>query len=190
MSYYLTMDDEKNFGPELLDVATRAARQALAPELQQLHNENLALQSQLDLAKKAAIDRALDAAIPNWREINSDDGGHAPARPNPRPGMVTLGARARGGRPRRPHPRRPVKFIVNKKLAWPGDGAKVSPMPRAANANAASAIRFMIVIPLNRPPQPPRSRRAAVDVAATQGQFVRHVTHPSRSLSGRMSVGV
>jgi hypothetical protein len=77
MSYYLTMDDEKNFGPELLDVATRAARQALAPELQQLHNENLALQSQLDLAKKAAIDRALDAAIPNWREINSDERFHA-----------------------------------------------------------------------------------------------------------------
>jgi hypothetical protein len=77
MSYYLTMDDERNFGPELLDVATRAARQAMAPELQQLHEENLALQSQVDAAKKATIDQYLDAHVPNWREINRSERFHA-----------------------------------------------------------------------------------------------------------------
>jgi hypothetical protein len=35
-------------------------------------------------------------------------------------------------------------------------------------------LRFMIVTPLNRPPQLRRSRCAAMDVAATQSQFMRH----------------
>jgi hypothetical protein len=77
MSHYLTIDDERNFGPELLDVATRAARQAMAPELQQLHDENLAMQNQLNANTKARIDRELDAAIPNWREINNSESFHA-----------------------------------------------------------------------------------------------------------------
>jgi len=74
---YLTYEDEKNFGPELLDVATRAARHALAPELQQLHNENLALQDQLDAATKMTIDQFLDANVPNWRQINNDERFHS-----------------------------------------------------------------------------------------------------------------
>src|SRR5262249_23789443 len=61
------------------------------------------------------------------------------------------------------------KLIVK---ARAGANARVSPMPRAANATTASAIRFMIGIPLNRPRQPSRARRAAV--AATQVNFVRH----------------
>jgi hypothetical protein len=77
MSYYLTMDDERNFGPELLDVATRAARQAMAPELQQLHAENQHLHDQLTSTKKLAIDQYLDAHVPNWREINSSEKFHA-----------------------------------------------------------------------------------------------------------------
>src|SRR6516162_8648710 len=41
------------------------------------------------------------------------------------------------------------KVIVK---ARAGDDEKVSPTPRAANANAASAIRFMIVTPLDEAP--------------------------------------
>jgi hypothetical protein len=63
-----------------------------------------------------------------------------------------------------------VKFIVNKN-ARAGDGAKAS--PTTVNAAAVSAIRFMIIT-LNRPPQSRRSRRAAVDVAVTPVNFVRH----------------
>src|SRR5215471_16377874 len=37
---YLTKDDEKNFGPELLDVAGRAARHFLGPELERMRAEN------------------------------------------------------------------------------------------------------------------------------------------------------
>src|SRR5262245_51787741 len=73
---YLTLDDERNFGPELLDVATRAARHAMAPEMQRLHNENLALQNQLDVTTKMSIDQMLDREVPNWRAINSDERFH------------------------------------------------------------------------------------------------------------------
>jgi hypothetical protein len=77
MASYLTSDDEKNFGPELLDVAIRAAQHAVAPELQRLHDENAQLQDQLNSATKMALDRELDAAVPNWREINNDPRFHA-----------------------------------------------------------------------------------------------------------------
>ena len=73
----LTKQDEFNFGPELLDVATRAARQAMAPELEQLHEENQQLQYQLDVTTKARINQYLDANVPNWREINQDERFHA-----------------------------------------------------------------------------------------------------------------
>jgi len=77
MSYYLTVDDERNFGPELLDVATRAARQAMAPELQQLHEENQQLRGEMARSTKTQIDAYLDANVPNWRAINSDEHFHA-----------------------------------------------------------------------------------------------------------------
>jgi hypothetical protein len=77
MSYYLTVDDERNFGPELLDVATRAARQAMAPELQQLHEQNQHLHDQLASTKKMAIDQYLDTHVPGWREINRSEKFHA-----------------------------------------------------------------------------------------------------------------
>src|SRR5262245_26474712 len=70
---YLTQRDVDNFGPELLDVAQLAARHTMEPELQRLHDENQLLQDQLNVATKTAIDRELDAAVPNWRQINSDE---------------------------------------------------------------------------------------------------------------------
>lgn len=73
---YLTLDDERNFGPELLDVATRAARHALAPEMQRLHEENQLLHHEVSRATKATIDHELDAQVPNWRAINSDENFH------------------------------------------------------------------------------------------------------------------
>jgi hypothetical protein len=77
MASYLTREDEQNFGPELLDVAIRAARHGLAPELQRLHEENQQLQGQLDSATKLSLDRELDREVPNWREINTDPRFHA-----------------------------------------------------------------------------------------------------------------
>jgi hypothetical protein len=72
----LTRQDLDNFGPELLDVAQRAAQHAMGPELQQLHEENQQLRDEVTRAAKMAIDRELDATVPNWRQINADDRFH------------------------------------------------------------------------------------------------------------------
>jgi len=52
------------------------ARHALAPQLQQLYDENLQLWDQLNSAAKTAIDQYLDANVPNWRQINADERFH------------------------------------------------------------------------------------------------------------------
>jgi hypothetical protein len=72
MASYLTQEDERNFGPELLDVAIRAARHAVSPELAQLREENQQLHDEVGRAAKLAIDQVLDREVPNWREINAD----------------------------------------------------------------------------------------------------------------------
>ena len=77
MATYLTQEDERNFGPEMLDLAIRAARHAVSPELAQLREENRDLQDQLNSATKLSLDRELDAAVPGWREINTDPRFHA-----------------------------------------------------------------------------------------------------------------
>jgi hypothetical protein len=69
---YLTYEDERNFGPEILDVAQRAARQAMAPVMSRLEQENEELREGLQRTVKTSIDRELDAAVPNWRQVNQD----------------------------------------------------------------------------------------------------------------------
>ena len=77
MASYLTREDEQNFGPELLDVAIRAARHGLAPELERLHDENAQLRDEVSRAAKLAIDQELDRAVPDWRSINNDPRFHS-----------------------------------------------------------------------------------------------------------------
>src|SRR5215467_1293750 len=72
MATYLTHDDVANFGPELVDFSQRAAVQAVAPHLQALEQQNAELRHHLARQTKHTIDQALDNAVPNWREINSD----------------------------------------------------------------------------------------------------------------------
>jgi len=85
----LTRQDLDNFGPELLDVAQRAARHAIGPELQQLHDENQQLQDQLNSATKTTIDQYLDANVPNWRQINNDERFHGwLLQPEPYSGII------------------------------------------------------------------------------------------------------
>src|SRR5262249_35226388 len=76
MANYLTLEDERNFGPELLDAATRAAKHALGPELQQLYDENQQLRDEVGRATKTTIDQYLDQHVPSWREINADERFH------------------------------------------------------------------------------------------------------------------
>jgi len=74
---HLTQQDLENFGPELLDVAQRAAQHAVGPELQQLRAENEELRHGMSRAVTAELNRALDAAVPNWQQINNDPSFHS-----------------------------------------------------------------------------------------------------------------
>src|SRR5262245_23323447 len=89
MTSYLTNEDVQNFGYELLDVAQRAARHAMDPQLQQLRDENQELQDQLTSAAKMAIDQYLDVHVPNWRQINADERLHSwLLQPEPYSGII------------------------------------------------------------------------------------------------------
>ena len=68
----LTRQDEENYGPEFLDVARRAAADALQPELQQLLAQNQQLRQMAQRSQRADIERALDQAVPNWHEVYGD----------------------------------------------------------------------------------------------------------------------
>lgn len=68
----ITDKDREEFGPDMVDFATRAARAAVAPELEALQTQNRALQSTTLKAAQTVLYRELDIAVPNWREINAD----------------------------------------------------------------------------------------------------------------------
>lgn len=76
----ITEQEEKDFGPEMLDVMRRITRETVSPELTRLQKLE---QSTSDLASRLSgtsqeVNRtgrqnmmsALDAQVPNWREIN------------------------------------------------------------------------------------------------------------------------
>jgi hypothetical protein len=70
---YLTQEDERNFGREIIDLIQRGSRQAMAPVLDRLEERDEQLHERVQRATKTAIDHALDTAVPNWREINNSD---------------------------------------------------------------------------------------------------------------------
>jgi hypothetical protein len=68
----ITQADRENYGEEFIDLARRAAADALQPELQQLRAQNQQLRQMAARAQNADIRRALDQALPNWQEIYAD----------------------------------------------------------------------------------------------------------------------
>jgi hypothetical protein len=77
LASYLTPEDEKNFGPEILDVVQRGARQAMAPVLNRLEQENQELREEVQRNTRSATDRMLDEQVPNWREVNRNPRFHS-----------------------------------------------------------------------------------------------------------------
>ena len=69
---YLTREDEKNFGPEILDVIQRGSRQAMAPILDRLEERNELLNDRLAQVTQDNLHRQVVAAVPRWSEINQD----------------------------------------------------------------------------------------------------------------------
>jgi hypothetical protein len=67
----LTKEDTETYGEDFLNVAQRAALQAVAPKLAALEADNLALKQQLRRQNVDHITTSLDREVPNWRQINS-----------------------------------------------------------------------------------------------------------------------
>jgi hypothetical protein len=76
MTAWLTVEDEQNYGRELLDVSQRAALHALAPAVQNLEQQNAELRRGLAVEARRNLDAAVERAIPNYREIDRDPGWH------------------------------------------------------------------------------------------------------------------
>jgi hypothetical protein len=73
---WLTQNDVNNYGSELIDVTQRAALHALAPELQDIRQQNAELQRRLAQEARRNLDAAVERALPNWRETDSDPRWH------------------------------------------------------------------------------------------------------------------
>ena len=56
MPAYLTEQDEQTYGRELIDFATRAAAQTVAPHLQYLEAQNASLRQQLNREQRHRVD--------------------------------------------------------------------------------------------------------------------------------------
>jgi hypothetical protein len=72
MPQYLTQADIDQYGSDLADFSMRAAAQAVAPHLQNLQSQNAALAQRLAVEARRNLDERVEAAVPNYREIDRD----------------------------------------------------------------------------------------------------------------------
>jgi hypothetical protein len=77
MANYLTQNDVYNYGSDLIDFTQRAAAQAVAPHLQALDQQNAELRRQVAEQARKAMHERVEAAIPNWHEIDQDPRWHS-----------------------------------------------------------------------------------------------------------------
>lgn len=68
---YVKDDDVQTYGPELLDFVTRAARDAIAPDLQQVTQQVRNTSQRVTQTAQSGLYATLDAEVPTWREINT-----------------------------------------------------------------------------------------------------------------------
>ena len=67
----LTDEDVKTYGPELIDVINRAAREAVAPELQRVEQQTRQVNQKVTQTAQQGVYDALASQVPNWNEINN-----------------------------------------------------------------------------------------------------------------------
>jgi hypothetical protein len=66
----ITQQDVETYGEDFLNVAQRAALQAVQPRITQLEQRNQTLERQLRKTTIQSIEAVLDANVPNWPQIN------------------------------------------------------------------------------------------------------------------------
>jgi hypothetical protein len=76
MANYLTQQDVQDYGTELIDVVQRGALHAVAPQLQNLEQQNIELQRRLARESRARLDAVVEQAVPNYREIDNTPHWH------------------------------------------------------------------------------------------------------------------
>jgi hypothetical protein len=76
MANYLTQGDVNNYGTDLVDFTQRAAVQAVAPHLQALDQQNHELRQRLAAEARHRLDQQVEAAIPNWRDLDQHPDWH------------------------------------------------------------------------------------------------------------------
>jgi hypothetical protein len=67
---YVTDEDVKTYGPELLDTVRRAALEAVQPDLQRVAQQNQQTSQRVAQTQQATLYQQLDAQCPEWRQIN------------------------------------------------------------------------------------------------------------------------
>lgn len=67
---FVTAEDVQTYGPELIDVVQRAAREALQPDLAQVAQQTQQTNQRVMQSAQAQMYLDLDRAAPTWREIN------------------------------------------------------------------------------------------------------------------------
>jgi len=73
---WLSQADVDNYGTDLIDVTQRAAMHAVAPRLQNLEAQNHELQQRLAVEARHRLDQQVEAAIPNYKELDRHPDWH------------------------------------------------------------------------------------------------------------------
>ena len=68
---YLTEKDLQEYGQDVLDLAQRAAKHAITPDLNRLEDENTRLRRQIAEDRRRGLYQSLDAMIPDWKQIDN-----------------------------------------------------------------------------------------------------------------------
>jgi hypothetical protein len=76
MPNFLTRQDVDEYGYAVLDLSKRAALEAVSPMLDQLAAQNAKLQQQVSKEQRRRMDEQVEAAVPNFREIDRNPRWH------------------------------------------------------------------------------------------------------------------
>lgn len=66
----VTDQDTEVYGPELLAMVQRAARDAVAPEIDQVRNQTRQVSQRVMQNTKQTLNQTLDQQVPEWRDLN------------------------------------------------------------------------------------------------------------------------
>lgn len=71
-SKLITPEDEQSYGNELIDLAKRAAKEAVGQDIETLRKENTRLQRHVSRSAEQGLVQQLGQQVPDWETINND----------------------------------------------------------------------------------------------------------------------